>query len=113
MRIILIFFVFLSFFSCQRIKDFKSARLVSVNDSLSLQNLLLSNSLRTNYLLGFDSLNPKALLINEKFDTVQINSAFSEPYTLVFYYSNYACSPCLDRGLRPSGCFSALLMLIS
>ncbi|TSA37963.1 MAG: hypothetical protein D4R64_04480 [Porphyromonadaceae bacterium] len=113
MRTILPLLIILALFSCQTINDHESARLKSVNDSLSLQNLLLSNSLRTNYLLGFDSLNPKALLINEKFDTVQINSAFSEPFTLVFYYSNYACSPCLDRGLRPSGCFSALLMLIS
>jgi hypothetical protein len=100
MRSILIFFILLSFFSCQKIRDYKLARIKSVNDSLSLQNLILSNSLRSNYLYGFDHLNPRTFLINEKFDTVKFTSIFIEPYTLVFYYSNYACSPCLERELQ-------------
>jgi hypothetical protein len=50
--------------------------------------------------LGFNRLNPESLLVGENFDTVSITQTFAEPFTLIFYYSNYACSPCLERELN-------------
>jgi hypothetical protein len=99
MRVIVSLSVILSFVSCQKLVNIEIAQLKTTVDSLIVQNNQLSNSLRCNYILGFNQINPNAKLINEEFDTVDILNVFGEPYTLVFYYSNYACSPCLDREL--------------
>jgi hypothetical protein len=85
--------------SCKVKHDHELDQLNFIKDSLSTQNYMLINSLRSTYHYGFDRINPSARLINEVFDTLSPNQIFSETHTLIFYYSNYACSPCLDREL--------------
>ena len=100
MKGILILPLFIILFSCQHLKDHEVSQLKPLIDSLSFQNLLLENSLQRIYQFSFDRLNPEAFIINEKFDTLKMNVAFVEPFTLIYYFSNYACSPCLDRELE-------------
>jgi hypothetical protein len=100
MRTTATFLIIFLFFSCRQGPDIKLAGIKYVNDSLIARNMELTNALWSNYILGFDQINPALRLIKEDFDTIGLDSAFTEPYTLVFYYSNYACSPCLDRELK-------------